>query len=161
MLYIHADNRTGARACASLWTSRTAGMCRNAGMKRPGPDGISTGHQDAAALYILHTVYVKTYVTYCKDTKYLITLSINIYAMKTCDWIPLPLNAVHMAILLKEMALPVLILIKTKLFSEEISYRMIFPEDRTLTDSVAEEICNLKALQEVWCTEINLPRKNF
>lgn len=161
MLYVHADSRKGVRACASPWTSRTADMCRNAGMKTPGPDGISTGHQDAAALYILHTVYVKTYVTYCKDTKYLITLSINIYDMKTCEWIPLPLNAVHMAILLKEMELPVLILIKTKLFSEEISYRMIFPEDRRLTDSVAEEICSLKALQEVWCTEINLPRKNF
>ena len=70
----------------------------------------------------------------------MITLSINIYDMKTCEWIPLPLNAVHMAILLKEMELPVLILIKTKLFSEEISYRMIFPEDRRMTDSVAEEI---------------------
>lgn len=81
--------------------------------------------------------------------------------MKTLKWLSLPLNAVHMAILLKEMELPVLILIKTKLFSEEISYRMLFPEDCGLIDSTAEEICKMKSLQGVWCTEINLPEENF
>lgn len=81
--------------------------------------------------------------------------------MKTLEWLSLPLNAVHMAILLKEMELPVLILIKTKLFSEEVSYRMIFPEDKATIDSVAEEICSMKSLQGVWYTEINLPEENF